>query len=221
MMKGDPVMRTVLVMLMTAFSIACARLSTAGPCDPAATVRIHDYVHVQNDAWSTAAEIVTRAYKNFGIGIQWLGVSQFDVGGKRPSGEEGANAPVAQFTINILTPAMAARGGVPSQVLGFVAVPPEGGMGRIGYVVYEHVPDVAAASQMSVGEILGIIVAHDIRRLILGVSSQSGDDAVGNRGNGNKERVNPLALQFTPQEIGKLHAALLSNTPSGQCEVIQ
>src|SRR5262245_55820635 len=169
MVKGDPVMRTV--MLTTAFSIACARLSSAGPCDPAATVRIHDYVHVENDSWSTAAEIVTRAYKNFGVGIQWLGVSQFDVGGKqRSSGGEGADAPVAQFTINILTPAMAERGGVPSQVLGFVAVPPEGGMGRIGYVVYEHIPEVAAASQMSVGEILGIIVAHDIRRLILGVS---------------------------------------------------
>ena len=102
---------------------------------------------------------------------------------------------------------MAARGGVPSTVLGFVAVPTEGGMGRIGYVVYERIPEVAAASQRSEGEVLGVIVAHDIRRLILGADPQPGDGVTEDRGNRrDRERANPLALQFTPSEIARLHA---------------
>jgi hypothetical protein len=215
MMEGDPVMRTVLVMLTTALSIASAPLPAASQCShPAVTVRIHDYVHLQDESLSTAADIVTRAYKNVGVGIEWLGISQMDVGGKPAApGQDGAQAPVAQLTINILTPAMAARGGVPKNVLGFVAVPTEGGMGRIGYVVYEHIPEVAAASQTSEGEILAVIVAHDIRRLILGVGADSGDGVE----KGGERRDDPLALEFTPSDVAKLRATLQRNSASGQC----
>jgi len=215
MMEGDPVMRNVLVMLTTALSIASAPLPAASQCShPAVTVRIHDYVHLQEESLSTAADIVTRVYKNVGVGIEWLGISQMDVGGKPAApGEGGAQAPVAQLTINILTPAMAARGGIPEKVLGFVAVPPEGGMGRIGYVVYGHIPEVAAASQTSEGEILAVIVAHDIRRLILGVDADSGETAE----KGGERRDDPLALEFTPSDVARLRATLQRNSASGRC----
>jgi CBS domain-containing protein len=176
------------------------------------TVQIHDYAHLKSESLSTARGIVTRAYKNIGVGIEWLGAIQWDVDGSRSAPGEGLHAPIAQLTINILTPSMAARGGVPANVLGFVAVPTEGGMGRIGYVVYERIPDVATASQVSEGEVLGVIVAHDIRRLILGADSPSGDGVM--KGRGDRERANPLSLEFTPSEVTRLHAALESNSAS-------
>jgi hypothetical protein len=222
-------MRSVLVLLMTAVSIACAPLSANSQCPdtrPAVTVQIHDYVHLKGEALSAAKEIVTRAYKNVGVGIAWVGVLQ-DAGGG-----PGTHTKVAQLTINILTPSMAARGGVPENVLGFVAVPPEGGMGRIGYVVYERVPEIAAATQMAEGDVLGVILAHDIRRLILGNDSGSNDGVTADRGDRqNRERRDPFALQFTPTEVARLRATLEQDSatfpgatvgtagtdPKGQC----
>src|SRR5262249_60743774 len=122
---------------------------------------------------------------------------------------------IAQLTINILTPAMAARGGVPDNVLGFVAVPAEGGMGRIGYVVYEPIRQVAAAGPVSEGEVLGLVVAHDIGRLILGAGSQSSDGVMkGAWGRRDLEQVNPLELQFSPAEIAQLRTNLENNPES-------
>jgi hypothetical protein len=219
-MKGEPVMRSVLVMLMTASSVACAQLSANSQCPdsnhPAVTVQIHDYAHLKGESLSTATAIVTRVYRNVGVGIEWLGVLQQDVGAahQAPLPEE-ARVPDAQLTINILTPSMAAHGGVPASVLGFVAVPPEGGMGRTGYVVYGRIPELAAASRLSEGEILGAIVAHDIRRLILGANPQEGDDVTEDRGNRrNPEGDDPLAMQFTPEEVARLRANLQSNSAS-------
>jgi hypothetical protein len=206
-------MRSVLVLLMTAVSITCAPLSANSQCpdsQPAVSVQIHDYVHLKSESLSAAREIVTRAYDNVGVGIRWLGILQGDVNGKL-SVPGGAHVPIAQLTINILTPAMAARGGVPDSVLGFVAVPTEGGMGRIGYVVYERVPQVAAATQSSEAEVLGVIVAHDIRRLILGNDSESNDGVTNDRGDRrDRERADPFALQFTPSEVARLRTTLES-----------
>ncbi len=212
-------MRSVLMFLTTAASIMCAPLSANSQCPdspPAVTVQIHDYVHLKSESLSAARNIVTRAYKDVGVGIEWLGVIQQDVGGGRSApGQEGTHVPVAQLTINILTPEMAARGGVPANVLGFVAIPTEGGMGRIGYVIYELIPRVAAASQRSEGDILGVVVTHDIRRLILGDDSQAGEGATADRGNrGNRERADPFSLEFTHSEIARLHAALIRDSAS-------
>jgi hypothetical protein len=206
-------MRSVLMFVTVAVSIMCAPLSANSQCpdsQPAVSVQIHDYVHLKSESLSAAKEIVTRQYNDVGVAIKWLGVIQQDVGGRNSaSGGEGAHVPVAQLTINILTPAMAAHGGVPASVLGFVAVPPEGGMGRIGYVVYDRGPEVAAATQMSEGQVLGTIVAHDIRRLILGSDSESSDAVAKDRGDrADRERTDPFALNFSAAEIARLYSRL-------------
>ena len=205
-------MRSLLVLLMTVVSLTCAPLSANSQCPdsgPGVTVQIHDYVHLKGESLAKAKEIVTRAFQKVGVGIAWLGVTE-DLAGapSAPPSAQGRDGhpPVAQLTINILTPAMAARGGVPENVLGFVAVPPEGGMGRIGYVVYGRVPELATATQSSEGDVLGVIVAHDIRRLILGAKSESSD---GNAQNGpNRERKDPMALQFSPSEVAQIRTTL-------------
>src|SRR5262249_7932299 len=152
-----------------------------------------------------------------GVGIQWLGTIQQDAGpdGKPLIAGHGEDhTKMAQLTINILSPAMAAKGGVPANVLGFVAVPPEGGMGRIGYVVYDRAPEPAAAVQASEGEILGAIVGHDIRRLILGNNSPSDDDGVASDAPQKRHEGNPLALNFSPTEMARIRTTLESDAAS-------
>jgi hypothetical protein len=215
-MKGEPAMRSVLAFLITATSVACAPLSANAQCPdsnhPGVTVQIHDYVHLNPQSLAKARDVVTRAYRSVGVGVEWLGIVQQDVGGKSSApGREGSHVPVAQLTINILTPAMAERGGVPANVLGFVAVPTEGGMGRIGYVVYDRVPEIAAVTQTNESEILGAIVAHDIRRLILGNDSKSDDGVASDRDGRKHERVDPLTLSFSPSEAAQLRATLASD----------
>src|SRR5215471_15083139 len=201
-------MRSLLVLLMAVVSLTCAPLSANSQCPdsgPGVTVQIHDYVHLKGEALAKAKEIATRAFQKAGVGIAWLGVTEDLAGAPSAQGHDG-HPPVAQLTINILTPAMAAKGGVPENVLGFVAVPPEGGMGRIGYVVYGRVPELAAATQTSEGDVLGVIVAHDIRRLILGANSESSDGATQDRP--NRERRDPMALQFSPSEVAQIRTTL-------------
>jgi len=206
-------MRSALVLLLTAYSIGYARPSAASQCSdnhPVVTVQIRDYVHMKSESLSKAREIVTNVYKRVGVGIEWMGVMRPDDGRttNRPAVEE-ARLPIAQLTINILTPAMAKRGHVADDVLGFVAVPPEGGMGRIGYVVYERVREVAAGGSASTSDILGVIIAHDIGRLILGAGSGTHAGLMNRQWDRRDlEQVNPLTLEFTPPEIDRIRTTL-------------
>jgi hypothetical protein len=217
-MKGEPAMRCTLVLLITATSIGCARLSAAQCSDnhPVVTVQIRDYVHLKSESLSKAREIVTDVYKRVGVGIEWLGVMRPAAGRATDApAVEGTHAPIAQLTINILTPSMAKRGGVGADVLGFVAVPPEGGMGRIGYVVYERVRDVAAGGSASESDILGVVIAHDIGRLILGAGSGTRAGLMNRHWDRRElERVNPLALEFTPPEIDRIRTTLERDSAS-------
>jgi hypothetical protein len=88
-------------------------------------------------------------------------------------------------------------------------------MGRIGYVVYERIRDVATGGTASASDILGLIIAHDIGRLILGAGSGTHDGVMNRQWNRQDlERVNPLALEFTPSEIERLRATLDRNSAS-------
>ena len=212
-------MRSVFVLLITASSIGCARLSAASQCSdnhPVVTVQIRDYVHMKSESLSKARETVTRVYKHVGVGIEWLGVMRPEVDRTTSvPATEDARVPIAQLTINILTPAMAKRGHVANDVLGFVAVPPEGGMGRIGYVVYERVREVASGGSASTSDILAVIIAHDIGRLILGAGSGTHAGLMNRQWQRQDlEQVNPLALEFTPPEIDRIRATLVRNSAS-------
>jgi hypothetical protein len=218
-MEGEPAMRSAFVVLIATLSIGCARLSAASQCSgthPVVTVQIRDYVHMKGDSLSKAKEIVTRVYQRVGVGIEWLGVTRPEVDRTaNVAATEEAHHPIAQLTINILTPAMAKRGHVAEDVLGFVAVPPEGGMGRIGYVVYEKVREVASGGSASTSDVLAVIIAHDIGRLILGAGSGTHAGLMNRQWQRQDlEQVNPLELAFTPSEIDRLRATLERNSES-------
>src|SRR5262249_24255190 len=185
-------MRSLLVLLMTVVSLTCAPLSANSQCPdsgPGVTVQIHDYVHLKGESLAKAKEIVTRAFQKVGVGIAWLGVTE-DLAGA-PSAAPNAQGrdghpPPAHLRINILTPSNPAHSRAPQNVYRLMPLPPQGGMGRIEKREYNRQPELAAATQSSEGDVLGVIVCHDIRRLILGAKSESSDGAAQN--GPNRER---------------------------------
>ena len=85
-------------------------------------------------------------------------------------------------------------------------------MGRVGYVIYDRIRDVAAGASTS--DILGIIIAHDIGRLILGAGSGTFNGIMTRMWDQDTlQRVNPMSLSFTPPEVERLRAAL----DQGEC----
>ena len=199
-------MGRALVFLMTVLAISCPQLAAAAQClpnRPAVTVQIRDYARVKEKSLAKAKEIVARMYKRAGVGIEWLQDVPSDAGARE------SRDPAAQLTIDIVTASIAKRRGYSDDVLGFVSVPPAGGMGRVGYVVYERIRDVAAGGSSSTGDILGIIIAHDIGRLILGAGSGTHAGLMNRQWQRQDlERVNPLELAFTPPEIDRLRTTL-------------
>src|SRR5262245_2199390 len=131
------------------------------------TIQIHDYARVPSQALSRASAIVTAVYAKIGVRTEWTGVFQREVrrGGSSAS-RELSNAPIAQLTILILTPKMAARGRFADGVLGLAAVADEG-MGRIAYAIYDRVRSTAAQAGMDEGDLLGFVIAHEIGHLLL------------------------------------------------------
>jgi hypothetical protein len=222
-MEGVPTVGRVLVLLSAALSIEFAQAPGAAQClanRPAVTVQVRDYAHVRAKSLAKAEAIAGRMYRQAGVGIEWLGEIPRDAGGTHtaPEAEEPRANPVAQLTIDIVTASIARRRGYSDDVVGFVSVLPGGGMGRVGHVVYERIKDVAAGGASSATDILGIIIAHDIGRLILGAGSGTLDGVMTRTWNREDlQRVNPMTLRFTPAETERLHAALRLDSSEPEC----
>jgi len=205
--------RNPLACLTATLSIACAHLSAASQClpnRPAVTVQIRDYAHVKPKSLAKATEIASRMYKRAGVGLEWLAVVSQDAAASPDAlRAEEAQHPVAELTINIVTSSIAKRSGYAGDVVGYVSVPPQGGMGRVGYVIYDRIKDVAAGGPASSSDILGIIIAHDVGRLILGAGSGTFNGIMTRAWDQDAlQRVNPMSLTFTPPEVERLRAAL-------------
>ena len=135
-------------------------------------IQIHDYTSVPCSVLSSASESVTATYEKVGVRIEWIGVvRQGKRAGASARRTDGSSQDqIAPVTIIILTPKMAARGGIPEEVLGLAAVAPEG-TGRIAYVIYDRVRNVALQAAIKDDELLGYVMAHEIGHLLLPADS--------------------------------------------------
>lgn len=208
-------MRGVLAFLLVALSLDGARLSAAPECsdrDLAVTVQIHDYVHLPGERLSRASEIVTRMYSEIGVRTEWLGVVQQDTHRTHaPTTREGPRLPIAQLTIIILTPEMTARGRIPEGVLGFAAVPSEG-MGRIAYVVYHRVRQVAEEGAASEVDLLGFVMTHETAHLLLGRGSDLDSGLMkGHWARRDFQEIDALKLGFSEVQAEQIRNTLENN----------
>ena len=133
------------------------------------TVKIHDYARVSGESLAGASDIVTRVYRKVGVSTEWFGVvNQWDRRKQSDHDRELSSlsrTPIAQFTIIVLTEEMAARAGFAPEALGLAAVPATG-LGRIAYVVYDRVREVALTTGISEAKLLGFVISQDIASLL-------------------------------------------------------
>ena len=211
-------MSKALACVMLAFVIASVGpLSADDRTDGelAVTIQIHDYWHVSNQSLTRAREVVTAMYERIGVRTEWLGVVQQSE--RRPGSAPRASIshmPIAQVTLIILTPKMAARGHVEEGALGFAAVPTEG-MGRIAYAIYDRVRDTAARAAMNEDDLLGFVMAHEIAHLMLPRGAHQETGLM--RGHWNVrdfQRIDVMTLGFSPQQAAEIRSTLLHNPPT-------
>jgi len=181
----------------------------------AVTIQIHDYWHVSSESLARARAVVTAMYERIGVRTEWIGVLQQSE--RHPgSAHRGTNSqlPIAQVTLIILTPKMAARGRVEEGALGFAAVPTEG-MGRIAYAIYDRVRDTAARAAMNEDELLGFVIAHEIAHLMLPRGAHAETGLM--RGHWNVrdfQQIDVIKLGFSPQQASDIRSTLLHNPPN-------
>jgi len=181
----------------------------------AVTIQIHDYWHVSSQSLSRAREVVTAMYERIGVRTEWMGVvQQSESHPGSPRRDSISRLPIAQVTLIILTPKMAARGHVEESALGFAAVATEG-MGRIAYAIYDRVRDTAARAAMSEEDLLGFVMAHEIAHLMLprGAHVEAGLM----RGHWNVRdfrQTDVLKLGFSAEQANEIRSTLLHNRPT-------
>lgn len=212
-------MPRVFAVLLFSCSVGCPCLSFADDRPDqqvSVTIQIHDYSHVSSESLAHASAVVTDMYQRIGVRTEWTGVVQQNEKhpGSAPRGGSVSRLPIAQVTLIILTPKMAARGRVEEDALGFAAVPEEG-MGRIAYAIYDRVRDTAARAAMNEDDLLGFVMAHEIAHLLLprGAHVESGLM----RGHWNVrdfQRIDVLKLGFSPEQVSEIRSTLLRNAPT-------
>ena len=190
-------------------------LATDDRTDLVVTIQIHDYWHVSSQSLSHAREVVTAMYERIGVRTEWMGVVQQSE--RRPNSaprDSISRLPIAQVTLIILTPKMAARGHVEEGALGFAAVPEEG-MGRIAYAIYDRVRDTAARAAMNEDDLLGFVMAHEIAHLMLPRGAHAEGGLM--RGHWNVrdfQQIDVLKLGFSPEQANEIRSTLLHNRPT-------
>jgi hypothetical protein len=217
------VSKPVVWLILTFVFAGLARPSSADePADRdlPVTIQVHDYWHVSPESLARAREIVTATYAHIGVRTEWLGVVQQDEKHPGATGRGPAlRVPLAQVTVIILTPRMAARGHVEEGALGFAAVPVEG-MGRIAYAIYDRVRDTAARAAMNEDDLLGFVMAHEIAHLLLPPASHTQTGLM--RGHWNVrdlQQTDVLKLGFSPEEATGIRGMLERNLPAVAADV--
>jgi hypothetical protein len=214
-MGGEVVMPRAFAWLILTFVIGSVPLLSAddrADGELAFTIQIHDYCHVSSQSLTRARAVVTTMYERIGVRTEWLGVVQQPLRSARR--DEISRIPLAQVTLIILTPKMAARGHVAEGALGFAAVPDEG-MGRIAYAIYDRVRVTAARAAMNEDDLLGFVMAHEIAHLMLPRGAHAETGLMRGRWDvRDLQRTDVLTLGFSPEQASEIRDTLLHNPPT-------
>jgi hypothetical protein len=156
--------RPIVFILVTLF----AHLAAAADTPVAAIrIRIHDYANVDSAPLARAQRIVSRMYDAIGVRTEWLASTRPLEGQPIPT-QVGST----DLTIIVLTPEMASRRTIPGAVVGYAAVT-RGEAGRIAFVIYDRVRNVARHADIDIPRVMGMVMAHEVGHLLLPNQSHS------------------------------------------------
>jgi hypothetical protein len=131
-------------------------------------VRIHDYANIAPSPLARIQMLVTKMYGGIGVHTDWLGTTRPH--DRTPAERCGPN----DLTIIVLTQEMASRRMVPSAIVGYAAVTP-GEAGRVAFVIYERVRDLARRADADLVRVMSTVMAHELGHLLLPSGAHSGD----------------------------------------------
>jgi hypothetical protein len=199
----------VVVIFVTAgalFSKVSAAQQTA---EQQLTLRIHDYAHVGPEVLVRAQRLVSDSYRSIGVRTAWAATLH------HVSGMEGPTAcdVTEDLTIIVLSARMAERSRLPKDVVGRAAVGPGGG-GRVAYIMYDRVAASAVQADWDVGDLMAVVVAHEVGHLLLPIGSHSPDGLMRGQWDVNELRqTDPRALAFTAGQAELIRDTLGIITP--------
>ena len=192
----------ILTLLGAIIILSHVSLGAEGDEARAVSIRIHDYAHIQDAELARAQEVVSGMYGAIGVRTDWLEPLQQSEGVF-----DGACAPdckPSDLMVIILTSAMANRGVIPDSIVGFAAAE-RGGGGRIAYVIYDRVRDMARGTVADDMRMMGIVMAHEIGHLLLTDHSHSDGGLM--RGNWQPSEFRsprPSDLDFSALQAGEI-----------------
>jgi hypothetical protein len=166
----------------------------------AVRIRIHDYANVDPIPLASAQQIVSRMYQAIGVHTEWLASTRPLLDPAIP-GEPGPT----DLTIIVLTSQMARRRAMQDAVVGYAAVK-RGEAGRIAFVVYDRVRDVARHAMVDITRVMGMVMAHELGHLLL--PNRSHSDAGLMRGRwavADFRRLDKLDLGFSLAQVKEIH----------------
>lgn len=133
-------------------------------------IRIHDYARLPPGSIESAQERVHDLYAPIAVQPVWAETM-------RPQGQprRKLQRDPREWSIIILPPAMSRRLRVEAETVGLAVVTRVDG-GKVAYILFDRVCNVAAASAASREDVLGTIIAHELGHLLLpsGAHSETG-----------------------------------------------
>ena len=153
----------------------------AGCCRPAAaepptTILLHasDQASVPTDVLHRAEQEVVRIYRQVGVEVVWDAAMDTAATG---------DATVCRLFVIIVPPGMADGMAVNPTAMG-VAITSSKTRGRLAYIFYNRIENIASGANADVAQVLGHAMAHEIGHLLL----PAGHSATGlMRGDWNKD----------------------------------
>src|SRR5262245_37067704 len=128
---------------------------------PTITVRIVDYARLPSEAIAHAQRLVTEVYGFVGVGTQWGETVR-----PNEAGCEGEAVAPGELFVIILTGDMTRGRLFESGVIGTAAVSVSRG-GRVAYVLFDRVGQVAVDANSEAMEVMGLVIAHELGHLLL------------------------------------------------------
>jgi len=166
----------------------------------AVRIRIHDYANVDPIRLASAQQFVTAMYRAIDVRTEWL-ASTRPLLDPATATEPGST----DLTIIVLTPQMANPRTVPDAVVGYAAVT-RGEAGRIAFVIYDRLRDVARRADVDIARVMGMVMAHELGHLLLPNRSHSDTGLMRGRwATADFRRLERLGLPFSVAQVKEIH----------------
>jgi hypothetical protein len=135
------------------------------------TIGVYDYAQAGSAILLKAERATGGILQNAGVSIAWLSCSADETAPSNPGCAHLAGP--LKITLHILPKDTAVRLRQKNDVFGIAAIGEEGEFGCDAWVFYDQVKEAAAQTGLSLPQIFGTVIAHELGHLLLGPNSHS------------------------------------------------